>query len=513
MAEDLCKDVLLYTQKYATHTIETQSDYEKFVENWLKKATYEEYKQMKNSGWNADTDFEWVGTGYFGADVDGGSTMSEEEFKKLQGMINQGRKIKIKEGKRYKEVHETINRYAISAWQTCIIQKYNGGPVPPEETPVVVTDDENKIGLCKKITPIGNDKIKILIWYNTPHPESEDPRPKINQISVIGGKVIEEDSFKKGEVIAGTKLMIVEREPREALSISILTGRGDITYDLPAFDLQLLNLKRFVFQLDLNTVEPNKVYTFRLPSEYKSIAAFPPGNFSPYGLWPNSLQEWQFSTQSIVMTSNQKLDVIVTAIYDPNNIWDVTIAHKSVDDETLCEAQLPDGYLITSGAYQIKVHWRDGDLRPNTSHICESEDLVSFYPKDNRTFQASIIGWCSSENEDGRNPPFSLTTYAIGIRSKSDKNIQHKIELKKTNTNIKLQDSAYISTGWIGFKMEAPPRTPEYFSFKFNLEKDEYSLDERILDPGDAIKYIIGIKHPNIPIEFFETSTQQINYL
>lgn len=509
MAEDLCKDVLLYTQKFATHTIETQSDYEKFVEDWLKKATYEEYKRMKETGWNIDTDFDMYGGGFIDADGDGDGHLSEEEFKKFQQMINQGHNIKLKEGKSYKEVHETTNRSAISAWQACIVQKYNREPIPDAEQQVVVMDNDNDHGLCKEITPIGNDKIRILIWYNTPY---DEPRPKITEIVVLGGKVLEEDSFKEGDVIAGQKLMIVEREPRKALSITILTDRGSITHDLPAFDLQPLYLKRFIFELDLNTVEPSKVYTFSLPSEYKSIAAFSTSDFIPYGLWPNSLQEWQFSTPSNVMTSDTKLHSIVTAIYDPNNIWDVTIAHKSVDDEAICEAKLPDGYLITSGAYQLKVHWRDGDIKPKTMHICETEDLVSFYPKDNRTFQVTITDACGIENQDGQNPPFSLITYAIGIRSISDENIQHKIESTRTNTNIKLQDSAYISTGWIGFKTETPShaKMPNYFRFTFFPGKDEYVMNDLALDHDEAIKYIIGIKHPNTPIVFLEPSFQKI---
>lgn len=510
LPEDLCKDVLLYSQKYTTNTIQSNSDYEKFVEDWLKTATYEEFKRMKEVNWDIDSDFGMGGGEFIGVDADGDGHISEEEFKNFQKLINEGHRLKLKEGSSYTEVHQTLNRFAISAWQACIVQKYSKEPIPDEEKQVVVIDNDNDHGLCKEITPIGNDKIRILIWYNTPY---DEPRPKITQIVVFGGKVIEEDSFKEGDVIAGKLLMIVEREPRKALSITILTERGEIAHDLPAFDLQPLNLKRFVFQLDLSTLEPSKVYTFRLPPAYKSIAAFHSSNLGASGLWPNSLQEWQFSTGASVMTSNRKLDIIVTAIYDQSDIWDVTIANKSVDDETLCEVQLPDGYLITSGAYQLKVDWREGDLIPGTLHMCNADSLVSFFPKDNRTFQARIQGWCATEDADGQNRPFSLITYAIGIRSKSDENIQHKIELISNNTNFKLQDSDYISTGWIGFKTELPTeddakKAPSY-TFQFNPEKDEYTHN-RILSDFASIKYIIGIKHPNLPIEFLETSTEQI---
>lgn len=64
--------------------VDAQSDYEKFVENWLKTATYEEYKRMKEKGWNIDSDFDMGGGGFITVDGDGDGHFSEEEFKNFQ---------------------------------------------------------------------------------------------------------------------------------------------------------------------------------------------------------------------------------------------------------------------------------------------------------------------------------------------------------------------------------------------------------------------------------------------
>ncbi|KXY27353.1 hypothetical protein AT268_12980 [Bacillus cereus] len=499
MPEDLCKDVLLYTQKYAMHTINSQSDYEKFVSSWLQTASYEEYLKMRSTGWQANVDFDIVDIVSGGGG--GGSTLSEKEFKSLQNSLSQGSVIKLKDGKSYSEVHEEINRYAIAAWQTCIIQKYQGRTVPEEENQGgTIEDNIYNPGLWKKITPIGENIIRIIFRYNS----ANSTRPKIKKISVIGGKVME-GSAKVGEIIEGDMLITIEREHRKALGISILTEQGFITYDLPEIKTPNLILKRFIFNLDLKNIKGNHLYTFSIPPEYKSIAAFPPGDFGPFGLYPTSLQEWNFETPYFTPISSATLSVIITAIYDPDNNWEVMIAENTVEGGSICEAQLPEGYSITSGAYRIKVDWRGFVRDPNIILTeCESFLLLNFYPKDKSTFLVQTTDVCNKNKEDYKSPRSSLTAYALGLYLGEIGDVQHTIESFTEDGILKLKDKTFKSTGGVGYKSEMPYTSPIYSNY--NLENNEYTVYS-----GGAIKYLIGIKNSNFEIGYQETLTQQIS--
>lgn len=495
---DDCKDVLIYTSKMERTIIEKKSDYEKFLKEWLISTTYEEYMRMKASGWDADTDFEW----FFVVDGDGSSSSNEEEFKKFQNELRSGKELTLKSTSNYKEVEERINQYAIKAWENCIIEKV-GKKDPSPQIP---------FGLNHQITKIGNNKVKIKIHYIR-HSE-EDEWPIIKQIIVSGGH-IEENSIKVGDVVDNFKLLMINRVNNEILDVTIITSKGNIDFQLPSADEPPLILKKFIFQLNLKTIKPSTTYSCKVPSEYKIISGFP-FELDVFGFYPVSLNEWRFETGHIVMTSDQKWNLILTALYDPQNEWDVAISSDTVDKETKCETTLSEGYLITGGAFQYKVHWRSGDLKPRVGHICETEGTINYYPKDEKTFYVQIKGAC---NLDETGIDYSLTAYAIGLKRTGNPGIQHLIEKKEAKPGYyDLSNKSFELTGFLGFSNEIQPDTsvanmPLIVSghLTYHLDTKRFSSMFGIGSPGLSSQvYLIGISHPHLSTEYMAPEINEI---
>ncbi|MEM6342693.1 MAG: hypothetical protein AAF927_02390 [Bacteroidota bacterium] len=386
-----CSQILRSIYDYRTES----TDYEKLLAflNWQRNYSMNEASSDSHSDYDG-------GFSYGGMTIDLEGADDKNAYQKFisdaenYSSLNESQRLKVI------RTFKTINSQVVKAWENCMLS-------PGVKTWIVHTKDPNVIVLGAKYVSDGL-KLKKAPEIRTISFSSNVDR--VDGDFYIGGK-----QRKNIKLDGSARYQIIKRTSKEAMTVIIsATGGNGLTYnfgkirtDIPPREVNCPKIKVETFSKESEVTNNPKV-ELRLPPGYKILGGGAEVTTPNKGLteclltasYPSSTTSWYAEAKDHGYSHNAKLTVVVFAVYDPNNDWEVKLFPKQSSTTKYPEAAVSvgEGYTMTGGG--AIIHWSgDGSL------------LTSSYPLTDNT-------WKARGKEHAMSSSSSLTVYAIGLKSR-----------------------------------------------------------------------------------------------
>ncbi len=198
--------------------------------------------------------------------------------------------------------------------------------------------------------------------------------------------------------------------------------------------------------------------------------------------YPLRFNAWFAAGKDHEISAPASISAYAIALHDPNNEWDVTIAHETSNPAAHPQAVaiLPDDHVLTGGGAFVDWHGA-GNL------------LTASFPKGDR-------GWEARSKDHDISDPAQITAYAIGIRPRPGaKKVRNIIRSAIGAVAAHPQAQVCLEPGWIlsgGGAFDDWHGDGNLLTASFPNETCWFASgkDHVVSDPAAIRAYVIGIR-------------------
>lgn len=467
---DQCNEILRRNGAFNSVIRTTASSADEQIFEWLKTATWTEFKRKQDAGLKILLPVEGVPIG-----VEGSYT--EDDFRRFTELRDQGRIRFFSQQEFAHSVELTASPTIAAAWLQCIKDTAGRGLVCS-----IPTDDRKEDG--------------TLVFRAKYHPDFEGARePTVRGFTVVNGTVVDvPNPMRRNQKISfGGSNATIQRQGRRPVTVTLRTNRGDCEpqvateiVDVPATP----TLKIATFPV-VSGSAAHPIVTAPVRPGYKLIGGGALANWRGPGSlliasYPSNNSWVAQSKDHAGLGEATTITAWAIGLYDPQDLWEVKVESASVPYPSYARqtvtATLPPGYTMTGGG-AATVPEEPGIL------------LTASYPSSARS-------WTANAQDHSVAASGQLTAYVIGIRPRQGVPPEGRIFSQTGGTQphpsaaVEIP-SDYLLTGG-GAQTSCPAAgnllTASY-PYSLTIWRGE-AKDHIVSCPSSIVVYAIGLKPP-----------------
>jgi hypothetical protein len=383
---DHCNDILKANGAFNSVIKTSSRSADEQLFEWLKTATWTEFKQKQDAGLNVVLPVDGIPVG-----IDG--HYSEDQYKMFTELRDQGKIRFFTEQEFSQSIERTASKEIADKWIQCI-------------------GDTIGKGLMCRIALDDGLQDGTIVFHAIYHPDSEDSKqPTIQSFTLVNGKILDipDPMAANGKVLFGGISATIQRQGKKQVTMTLHTDKGACEPQVaaevpPSVPAPVLKIDKFPA---VSSAAEHPIARSSVPSGYKVIGGGALANWVEPGSlliasYPSN-NSWIAQSKSHVLGSLATMTAWAIGLYDPKDEWDVRIESASVAYQAYARqsvtATLPEGYTMTGGG---------GVTSPEEPGIL----LTASYPSSNR-------GWTVNAQDHSVAATGQLTAYVIGVRPRS----------------------------------------------------------------------------------------------
>lgn len=382
-----CNDILQKNGAFNSIIQVSSHSADEQVYEWLKTATWNEFKQKQDAGLRITLPIE-------GIPVSADGKYTQEQYQKFVEKRQQGKLRFFTENEFYQTIQNTASPVIAKAWSNCMhdTMKRDRGL-----TCSIENNDEQE-----------NGTVVYKARYFTDDLKSGQPIVAKGGFTVVGASVIGVNPLADGSPVpVGGALVTLRRDGKKGITITLNTSNKGACDSVQISGITApqplpIKIERFP-AISTSASHPQVVAT--LPAGYKLIGGGALANWSGHGSlliasYPMG-NSWFAQSKDHIIGDPTTITAWAIGLYDPQDQWDVKVVQSlpvqyNPSDRSSATATLPPGYALTGGG-AVSAPENPGIL------------LTGSYPLNQSTWQANA----QDHTVYARG---TLTAYVIGIK-------------------------------------------------------------------------------------------------